>query len=417
MARSNLGTVIQFEVVRTITKPRFWIATLFIPVLIGVIFLLVSASSSTTTNAAEQQATARITFEYSDASGLINPAVAEAAGGREQADAAQGAADARDGRIDAFFAFPADPSRQVIRITAQDVGIFNNGKYDAVAQSILKASVVQRIGDAKLSGIAAGSARTETATYKDGVRSGGASALIPPLIYAVLLFIVMVLLGQQMLAATLEEKENRVTEMILTTIEARSLIIGKILSLFVVGLVQMLVFALPVAIGYFFFRNQLSFPDLDLSQLAFDPVKMIVGALLLIGGFTLFTGAAVAIGAVMPTAKDAGPYFAVIIFSIVIPIYVIAQIISDPSAPIVRLFTFFPTTAPMTALLRNAFGNLSTVDAIIVIVEVYIAATVAIWLAIQLFRSGSIEYSRRVDIRRVLTRRRITADGGPAVRR
>lgn len=92
------------------------------------------------------------------------------------------------------------------------------------------------------------------------------------------------------------------------------------------------------------------------------------------------------------------------VFSIVIPICCIAQIIPAPSALIVRILTFFPKTAPMAALLRNAFGSLTTVDAIVVI-EIYTAATIAIWLTLQLFRSGVIEYSRRVDVRSVLRRR------------
>jgi ABC-2 type transport system permease protein len=45
------------------------------------------------------------------------------------------------------------------------------------------------------------------------------------------------------------------------------------------------------------------------------------------------------------------------------------------------------------------------VQAVIVIVELFVAAAVVLWLAIQLFKSGSIEYSRRVDVRRVLRRR------------
>ena len=405
MARSNLGTVVGFEVVRTLGKARFWIATLFIPVLMGVVFALVASSSANAQGAADEQAKARIDFAYTDASGLVDPSVARAAGGREQTDAAAGAAAVKAGKLDAFFAFPADPSKHPIMITASDVGVFNNGKYDAVAQSVLQGSVVRQIGDPKRAAIAAGDVHTKTTTYRDGAPSGGLNSLLPPLLYAVLLFIVMVLLGQQMLAATLDEKENRVTEMILTTIEARSLIIGKIISLFIVGLAQMLVFALPLAIGYIFFRDQLDFPDVDLSQLDFDPAAMTVGAVLLIGGFALLTGMSVAIGAVMPTAKEAGPFYAVIIFSIIIPVYVLSQIISNPSAAIVRLFTFFPTTAPMTALLRNAFGNLGTGQAIIVIAETYLAAAIAIWLAIQLFRSGAIEYSRRVDVRAMLLRR------------
>lgn len=405
MAASNLGTVVRFEVVRTLTKRRFWVATLFVPVLIGVVFALVTLSSRSTSTAADQQAQAHFAFEYSDASGLVSPAIARAAGGQEQTDVAQGVAAARAGRIAAFFQFPADPSTQPITITAQDVGVFANGKYDAVAQAVLKTSVTERIGDPKLATLAAGGITTRTTTYKDGAPAGGIATVIPPLIYVVLFFIVMALLGQQMLAATLEEKENRVTEMILTTIEARSLIIGKILSLFVVGLVQMLVFALPVVVGYLFFRDQLSFPQLDLAHLTLHPGQMIVGALILAGGFALFTGALVAIGAIMPTAKDAGPISGALIITLVVPVYVSSLIISDPGAPIVQGMTFFPFTAPMTALVRNALGSLGTGEAVIVIVELAVAAAIVLWLAVQLFKRGSIEYTRRVDLRGLFRRR------------
>ncbi|MCL2515052.1 MAG: ABC transporter permease [Microbacteriaceae bacterium] len=405
MAASNLGTVVRFEVVRTLTKRRFWVATLFVPVLIGVVFALVTLSSRSTSTAADQQAQAHFAFEYSDASGLVSPAIARAAGGQEQTDVAQGVAAARAGRIAAFFQFPADPSTQPITITAQDVGVFANGKYDAVAQAVLKTSVTERIGDPKLATLAAGGITTRTTTYKDGAPAGGIATVIPPLIYVVLFFIVMALLGQQMLAATLEEKENRVTEMILTTIEARSLIIGKILSLFVVGLVQMLVFALPVVVGYLVFRDQLSFPQLDLAHLTLHPGQMIVGALILAGGFALFTGALVAIGAIMPTAKDAGPISGALIITLVVPVYVSSLIISDPGAPIVQGMTFFPFTAPMTALVRNALGSLGTGEAVIVIVELAVAAAIVLWLAVQLFKRGSIEYTRRVDLRGMFRRR------------
>lgn len=406
MAANNLGTVIRFEVVRTLTKPRFWVATLFVPVLIGVVFALVAASGASTSNAADQQAKARFAFEYTDASGLVKPTIARAAGGTVQPDATQGVADVKAGKVAAFFAFPADPSKQTIKISAQDVGVFNNGKYGAVAQAVLRTSVEQKIGNPQLSAVLAGGISTQTATYKDGAASGGIDAIIAPLVYAVLFFMVLALLGQQMVSSTLEEKENRVTEMILTTIEARSLVIGKIISLFAVGIVQMLVFVVPVAIGFVFLRNQLSFPSFDLSSLTFEPARMIVGALILIGGFALFTGALVAIGAIMPTARDAGQIYGALMITVIIPIYITTLIVSNPGGLVVQIFTFLPFTAPMTALLRNGLGSLSPGAATIVIIELYLAAVIVLWLAIQLFKSGSIEYSRRVDVRRVFQRRR-----------
>ena len=110
-------------------------------------------------------------------------------------------------------------------------------------------------------------------------------------------YLVIILLGNQMLNSTLEEKENRVTEMILTTLNATTLIVGKVISLFLVGLVQVLIFVTPVLVAYLFFRDQLALPNLDLSTLQLQPGPMITGALLLFGGFLLFTGTLVAAGA------------------------------------------------------------------------------------------------------------------------
>jgi hypothetical protein len=64
----------------------------------------------------------------------------------------------------------------------------------------------------------------------------------------------------------------------------------------------------PLAVSYLFFSDALPLPAPDLGHLAFGPRAMIVGALLLLGGFTLFTGTLVAIGAIMPTAKQAGAH-------------------------------------------------------------------------------------------------------------
>ena len=139
-----------------------------------------------------------------------------------------------------------------------------------------------------------------------------------------------------------------------------------------VGLVQMLIFALPVIVGYLFFRSNLNLPDVDLSHLSLEPGPMIVGALLLLGGFIVFTGTLVAIGAVMPTAKEAGPIFAPLMVLIFVPFYVVSLIVSDPHALIVQIFTYFPFSAPVTAMLRNGFGSLSPLESAIVITELFI---------------------------------------------
>lgn len=194
--------------------------------------------------------------------------------------------------------------------------------------------------------------------------------------------------------------------MILTTLDPTTLVVGKVISLFVVGMVQMLVFALPVIIGYLFFRTALNLPNFDLSHLVLNPGPMIVGALLLVGGFTLFTTTLVAVSAIMPTARDAGQVLAPLMILIFVPFYAISLVVSDPHAFVVQLFTYFPYTAPVTAMLRNGFGSLSPLEAIIVIAELFGLGIIILRLAVRLFRYGSIEYLKKVSLRAVFAKQK-----------
>ncbi|WP_125610539.1 ABC transporter permease [Specibacter cremeus] len=405
MARHNLGTVVEFEFVRTVKKRRFWIATLAIPVLLAVVFGLVFLSSSATKNTASEQKNDRIPFSYTDASGLVNPAVAAALGGTVETDPATAVARVRDGRLQAFFAYPAHPATEPVRVYGADQGIFKNGAYTAVATQVLALSAEKAIGSPALSAAVQGNIQTDAATFRDGQESGGIGTLVPPLFFLVIFYVVIILLANQMLNSTLEEKENRVTEMILTTLNPTTLVVGKVISLFLVGLVQMLVFATPIAFGYTFFRDKLNLPAFDLSHLTFQFWPMLVGALLLVGGFVLFTGVLVGIGAVMPTAKEAGTVFGPMMALIFVPFYAVALVVSDPQALIVQIFTYFPLSAPVTAMLRNAFGSLSPAAAVIVIVELFGFGFLALRVAVYLFRYGSIEYSRKLSLRNAFSRK------------
>jgi len=401
--RNALARVVEFEVRRTLSKPRFWLATLLVPGLLIVIFAISVASGTSSQDASDAQSSERFSFEYIDSSGLVDPALAAAAGGIVVTDPQHGIEDVKSGAVVAFFAYPADPTANPIEVYAADEGIFANGKYSSVAGSLLTSSATAEIGSPELSAIARGAVTTHLTTYQDGRIAGGLESVIPPMLYLVLLYIVIILMGNQMLSATVEEKENRVTEMILTTIRATTLLVGKVISLFVIGFVEMLVFAIPIAVGYAFFRDNLSVPDFDLSALEFQAHPMIVGALLLVGSFALFTATLVAIGAAMPTVKDAAPFFTGVILTLFVPIYAVSLVVTSPDAPIVQALTFFPYTAPVTALLRNAFGSLPLSVAVIDITMLFALSAVVLRVGVQLFKYGSIEYSRKVSLKGALT--------------
>jgi ABC-2 type transport system permease protein len=402
MAQHNLGTVVSFEFFRTISKKRFWAGTLAVPFIMAIVFGLLFASNTATDSAADAQKNAQFTISYTDASGLITPEQAAAFGATTAPSPEEGQAAVRSGTVDAFFDFPANPSTEKVKVYGADQGLFENNKYSAVAQAMLTQAVNTRIGSPELSALASTDATIDVKTYRDGVESGGFMSAVPPLFYVVIFYGLIILLAGQMLSSTLEEKENRVTEMILTTLKPTILISGKVLALFAIGLLQIVVFASPGVIGYLFFREQINIPDFDLSALVFEPVPMVVGFLILLGGFALFTTTLVAIGAVMPTAKEAGNFMGVMIALIFVPFYAISLIFSNPQALIVQIFTYFPFSSPVTAMIRNGLGSLTAVEATIVLAILYIGAVAMFFLAVRLFQYGSISYTSKVNIRTAL---------------
>ncbi len=408
-SRHNLSTVISFEFWRTIKKPSRWLATLTFPVMFALIIGVVYYSNKSTSDSSAQLAQEKFSIEYKDDSGVILPAVAKNVDAQKIDSKQQGIDHVKQGDVDAFFYYPQGLDSHSVQVYGADTGLFDNGKYSAVAEHMLTVSASAAIADPQLVAVAQGGVTIDTTTYKpDGEISAGWLAAAPPLVFLILFYFTIAMLGNNLLNSTVEEKENRVTEMILTTLNPTVLIVGKLIATFLAGIVQAIIIVSPAVAAYFVLGAEaINLPNADLlSQLTFDPLAMTIGALLMLGGLMLFTGTLVAIGAIMPTAKEAGQYFGIAIITIFVPFYIITLILSDPSAPIVQIFTFFPYTAPVTAMLRNAFGSLSLVDAAIVISMLSALGTIIILLAVRLFRYGAMEYGSRLSLKTLSLKRR-----------
>lgn len=397
-ARHNFGTVVAFEFLRTITKRRFWAVSLAVPLLIAIIFGLQSAGAKSDSS----QNTAGITFSYLDHSGLVDANLAKAMGGTPTTDAATAVEQVKQGKLDAFLDIPADLPAAPISISAKDAGLMGNGKYGALASALLKVSVAEKIGDKKVAAVAAAGVQSNTTAYLDGTKTAGWGSVVLPGLFLVLFYLAILMLSNQMLNVTLEEKENRVSEMILTTMNPTTLITGKVIALMGVGILQMLVAAVPVVIARIAAPSLVKIPGLAWSDIPIQPGRIAVALLIFIFGFAMYSGCLVALGAVMPTAREAGSAMGVVMITLFIPFYAFGMILNNPSGLVPTIFTYFPLTAPVTALLRNALGALSWLEAGIVLVILAITSVVMLRLGVRLFQTGSISYGSRVNIREAL---------------
>lgn len=403
----NLSTVFNFELTRTLKKKSFWITALSFPVVIGLVFAIIFFSNKATSDTAAELSKEQFSFALTDNSKVIPKEVITATKAQQITDKQAGISAVKEGKVDAYFYYPANLDAQKVEIYAKDEGLFKNSRYSAVAEQLLQQSAAQKV-DPQLTTILQGKVSTEATTYRDGEVYNGFAQLIAPGLFLVLFYILITMFSNQMLTSTTEEKENRVIEMILTTIKARTLIIGKILSLITLAFIQVLVILAPIVLAYIFFKDQLAIPAIDLSNIPLDAMRISIGAVLFAASFVLFTGLLVAIGAAMPTAKEANGFFGVVMVLLFGPLYAVSLFVSAPDSPIVTALSLFPLTAPIPLMLRNAVGNLELSEALLGIAILSVSAIIIMAIAIRLFRYGALEYSKRLSFSTIMTRKKNT---------
>ena len=400
----NLSTVIRFEIVRTLKKKSYWIMALGFPVMMMAIFAIIYFSNQSTNKAAEELQNQSFSIEVTDQTHLIKPSILAALKAKTITDKQQGIADVTSGKVDSYIYYPSDISKHPVEVYGQDVGIFNNSRYDAVASMVLKESIQNSV-DVNVRSVISNQASTNVTTYRDGKEYDPVKQMILPGLFLVLFYMLIAFSANQMLTSTIEEKENRVIEMILTTIEARTLVIGKIVSQVALSLLQGCIIVLPALAGYFLFHDKLNLPFIDLTALPVDIPRILTGALVFAVSFMFFTGVLVLIGSSVPTAKEASQFLGVVMIAIFGPLYAVSLFISAPDAPLVRFLSLFPFTAPIPLLLRNAVGNLHPWELAIALPILIVSAALVLMLAVRVFRYGALEYSRKVSLSEIFGRR------------
>lgn len=402
----NLSTVIRFEIVRALKKKSFWILAISFPLVFAATFGILFLSNKATDDAAEKLKEQSFSVAITDESNLVKPPLIAAAKAAEVKPNDKQAAINRvkDGQLDAYIYYPKDLDQQPIEIYGKDVGIFDNGRYGSLANGLLSASVQSDVNPA-IRKVVQGKVNSTSTVYRDGKVHDSIQEMILPGVFLMLFYFLITFFGNQMLTSTTEEKENRVIEMILTTIEARTLIVGKIISLIILAIIQGLLVVSPVLIGYLIFHDQLKLPSVDLSSLPVDPQRIAIGFLAFAGSFMLFTGLLVAIGAAVPTAKEANSFFGVVMILLFGPLYAVTMFISMPDAPLVKFLSLFPLTSPIPLMLRNAAGNLGLGEATLGIAILAAAAIIVIAIAVRIFRFGALEYNRKLSAKEIFARK------------
>jgi ABC-2 type transport system permease protein len=401
----NLSNVVKFEIIRTLKKPSFWVAAILLPLLL-VGYVGISGMMGYNANKAIEEAgdISGKKVAITDDTGLVE--LPKDSHISIIKDKSIGLSKVKQGKIDIYYYVPKDLSNEhpaEVYTNTDSSSIFEN--YDNGLRSLLMASALGHTTPVDAL-VLSNTYQIKTTNFdQNGEDKNTLGKLTIPIITLAIFYVLVCMFGNRLMMSTIEEKENRISEMILTSIKSRTLIIGKIISLITLGFLQILILSIPIIVGYLNAKSiavgGLNVGDI-LPHIVFDPATITLSVLLLISSYILFTGLCVTIGTLVPSAKEASNYMAVVMILVILPLFFLNSFIGQAPDTMTYILSYFPFTAPISLLLRGAFGTLPPLDAVIGIAIISISAALVIALAIKIFRSSAVEYTSKVNILRVL---------------
>lgn len=382
----NILKVAKFEIVRQLKKPAFWAATLLLPLFIGLIYFIsfISAQSVDTDVHFDENTKIAIT----DDAGILTPGIPYVING----DKEYGIEMVKNGEVDLYFYIPADfaeSKKAEFYHVSEGLEIFNTD--GNIIKMILSQNSASRVDELDVVALSGDYEVVDKKITKDGADSNALGKAIVPFFIGIVFFMFIALCGNRFLLTVVEEKENRISEMILTSISSKHLIIGKIIALLVLGLVQIAVLVIPVLLLVFAKRDDGLIAPI-LAMIEIDPVSITLGILLFSASAVLYAGVCVLIGSLVSTARDASSFIGPAIIFMVFPLYFMQMFMVEPNL-IVQFFTYFPLSAPIALMLRNGFGTITTLEFCIGIAVVAVSAAIAIRLAVKTFQKNAINFS------------------------
>ena len=384
---SAVGKVTKFEIVRQLKKPAFWAAILILPIMIGVIFLIsfVAGSSSVETNPEIDENT---TIAIIDEAGILDPEMPYIINGGKD----DGIEMVKNGDVELYYYIPADfaeSKKAEFYHVSEELDLFN---FDAnILKSILAQNAATKVDEVDVIALTGNYEVVDNKLTATGEKANVLGKAVIPIAILVLFFMFVALFGNRFLLAVVEEKENRISEMILTSVSAKHLIIGKIIAMLVLGLVQMVTVIVPVVILVIINRNN-PMVSMILSSVEIDPVAIVMNILLLIASVFFYAGTCVFVGSLVSTARDASSFIGPAIVGMVFPLYFMQLFLAAEPNMVVYFLTYFPLSAPIALMLRSGFGTLGTVEFVIGLVEVSALAVIMTMLAVKTFQKNAINF-------------------------
>ncbi|TDD97290.1 ABC transporter permease [Flavobacterium cellulosilyticum] len=282
---------------------------------------------------------------------------------------------------------------------------FKNSNLDTIA--IQKAQAKVNINLAKASG-----EKSLRGINEIKIAIGGAFG------YLIMMFIIIY--GNMVMRSVIEEKTNRIVEIIISSVKPFQLMMGKIIGTSLAGLLQFFIWAI-IGLGLMFVASALL--GIDASPAANIPPSIVKSAhqefggmasiyiqdlwglpiatilfsfvIYFIGGYFLYSSFYAAIGAAVDSETDSQQFLLPIIMPLILAVYIgFFTVINDPHGTVATVFSMIPLTSPIVMLMRIPFG-VPWWQLAISISILFATFLFVVWFAAKIYRVGILMYGKK----------------------
>lgn len=233
--------------------------------------------------------------------------------------------------------------------------------------------------------------------------------------YLIMMFIIIY--GNMVMRSVIEEKTNRIIEVIVSSVKPMQLMLGKIIGTTLAGILQFLIWSIIGAILLFGLSTFLGVNPLEtqtqaVQQLPIETdfnislyLKEILSLPLFslffyfliyfIGGYFLYSSLYAAIGAAVDNETDTQQFMFPVIMPLMLGVYIgFFTVINEPHGTIATLFSMIPFTSPIVMLMRIPFGVpfYQIVLSILILIGTFIGI---VWFASKIYRVGILMYGKK----------------------
>lgn len=314
------------------------------------------------------------------------------------------------GTLDGYFTFPKDPlaadaayAYASRNLTDTDLRDWFAGEVSAVVQARRAAKAGLSSDEASLLAQAVTfQGQLVTEHGHKAVTAAEKVAQWLPVGYVYLLFISIMQIAQLLMMATIEEKSNRIAEMLLAAIEPSDIMAGKTLGVAGVGITLvgswlLIILGLLATVGAAFSMGGVAtqiLAGISAWNIAWFLVYFVLG-------FLLYAAVMGAIGASVNNIREAQPYMTPVMLLLVLPLILMVPAAQDPTALWARVLSYVPPLTPFMMMSRSAAPP-PMVDYIATTALLAVTVAIALYAAGRVFRRGLLNAGAPPKVREML---------------